>query len=183
MPISRGGSPFPVTPGGGYRYTGVPPNASRIMVASGQSSTDSVGARSPRGTRASGARRRRLRGGRWPGATRPPGNAPGQSEHLNPAAGATALQQCRTAAARGETMRAGYNCVTYQGGSDCLANHRDARGTYKPHRWVRPRSHELRSGGHERRGRYVLPNVGSSTKSGTRPGTNRVGPSLGCLKT
>jgi len=35
-------------------------------MASGQSSTDSVSARSPRGTRASGARRRRLREGRWP---------------------------------------------------------------------------------------------------------------------
>ena len=40
----RGGSPSPVTPEGGYRYTGVPPSVSRIIVAIGQLSTDSFSA-------------------------------------------------------------------------------------------------------------------------------------------
>ena len=44
MPTSRGGYPLPVTPEGGYRYAGVPPIASGIMIASGQLSTDSFGA-------------------------------------------------------------------------------------------------------------------------------------------
>jgi len=44
MPTSRGGYPLPVTSEDGYRCAGVPPIASRIMIASGQLSTDSFGA-------------------------------------------------------------------------------------------------------------------------------------------
>lgn len=44
MPVSRGGYPFPVTAEAGYGYTGVPPSASRIVIAIGQPSTDSFGA-------------------------------------------------------------------------------------------------------------------------------------------
>lgn len=47
MPASRGGYPFPVTfqRRNGYRCTGVPPSASKIVMANGQLPTDSFSAR------------------------------------------------------------------------------------------------------------------------------------------
>jgi len=55
IPASRGGYPLPVTSSDGYRCAGAPPSASRIVIASGQPSTDSFGA-GPLGSQSAGLR-------------------------------------------------------------------------------------------------------------------------------